>query len=204
MLELLIATNNAHKLDEFRELFADLPLLLSSLADEGIVLDPEETGTTFQENAILKARAFAQVTEKVVLADDSGLEVDGLGGEPGVHSARYAHTAKEDHIGRYQIVLDKLAARNLSWAQRTARFKCVIALVAGPSLIGTVAGSIEGYISYEPKGQNGFGYDPIFYVSELGKTLAELTPAQKHSISHRGRAARAAIPLIKHVLKIED
>ena len=110
MMELLVATNNAHKLDEYKEIFAELPLNVTSLADEGISLDPEETGGTFAEHAVLTANAFAQVSEKLVLADDSGLEVDALGGEPGVHSARYANTARDDHVGRYQIVLDRLAA----------------------------------------------------------------------------------------------
>jgi XTP/dITP diphosphohydrolase len=197
---LLIATNNAHKMEEYAEIFAELPVVITGLADEGISLDPEETGTTFKENAILKAQAFAQVSEKPVLADDSGLEVDALNGEPGVHSARYAHTARDDHVGRYQLVLDKLAAKNVPWARRTARFKCVIAVATNQRLIGTVEGTIEGFISHEPKGHNGFGYDPIFYVPEFDRTLAQLTSSQKHRISHRGRAARAAIPLLEQLL----
>jgi XTP/dITP diphosphohydrolase len=197
---LLIATNNAHKMEEYAEIFAELPVVITGLADEGISLDPEETGTTFKENAILKAQAFAQVSEKLILADDSGLEVDALNGEPGVHSARYAHTARDDHVGRYQLVLDKLAAKNVPWARRTARFKCVIAVATNQRLIGTVEGTIEGFISHEPKGQNGFGYDPIFYVPEFDQTLAQLTSSQKHRISHRGRAARAAIPLLEQLL----
>ena len=201
MMELLVATNNAHKLDEYKEIFAGLPIIVTSLADEGILLDPEETGGTFAENAVLKANAFAQVSEKLVLADDSGLEVDALGGEPGVHSARYAHTARDDHMGRYRIVLDRLAAKNVPWAQRTARFRCVIALATRQQVVGTAEGTIEGLIAYDAKGRNGFGYDPIFYVPEFDKTLAELSSAQKHRISHRGRAARAAIPLIEQLLE---
>ncbi len=199
-MELLIATNNLHKLEEFREIYADLPLTLISLAEAGIVLDPAETGVTFAENAILKARAFAAVTHLPVLADDSGLEVDALGGEPGVYSARYGNTAKNDYAGRYQLVLNQLAAKNVPWSERTARFKCVIAIAMGNELIGTVEGAIEGFISYEPKGQNGFGYDPVFYVPELNQTLGQAPPEQKHRLSHRGRAARAAIPLIKQLL----
>jgi XTP/dITP diphosphohydrolase len=145
---LLIATNNAHKMEEYAEIFAELPVVITGLADEGISLDPEETGTTFKENAILKAQAFAQVSEKLILADDSGLEVDALNGEPGVHSARYANTARDDHVGRYQLVLDKLAAKNVPWARRTARFKCVIAVATNQRLIGTVEGTIEGFISH--------------------------------------------------------
>lgn len=204
MLNLLIATNNPHKLEEYQEIFVDLPVALTTLADEGITLDPAETGATFEANAILKARAFAQASNLPVLADDSGLEVDALNGEPGVYSARYGNTAKDDHVGRYQMVLNKLVAANIPWPERTARFRCVIALATKLQLVGTVEGRVEGFISYQPKGQNGFGYDPIFFVPEFNKTLAQLSPAQKHSISHRGRAARAAIPLIKQLLADVD
>ena len=201
MFKLLIATNNAHKLDEYREIFACLPLALVSLADEGITLDPEETGATFEENAILKAEAFAQVSHLPVLADDSGLEIDALGGEPGVYSARYGNTTKDDHKGRYTMVLDKLAAQNTPWAERTARFRCVIAVAAQDKLIGTVDGTVEGIIDYEAKGENGFGYDPIFFIPEFNQTLGQLSSEQKHAISHRGRAAEAAISLIQRLLK---
>lgn len=200
MVKLLIATNNLHKLDEFKEIFAKLPIAITSLADEGITLDPAETGLTFEENAIIKAQAFAEVSDLPVLADDSGLEIDALGGEPGVRSARYQNTAKDDHVGRYQIVLDKLAAKNLPWSKRTARFRCVIAVATKQRLIGTVEGTAEGFIDYEPRGENGFGYDPVFFVPEFNQTMGEISPAQKHIISHRGRAARAAIPLIKKLL----
>ena len=198
MSRLLIATNNAHKLVELREIFADLPLTVTSLADEGITLDPEETGVTFEENAILKAKAFAQASGLPTLADDSGLEVDALSGEPGVYSARYGNTAKDDHVGRYQIVLDKLT--DVPWEERTARFRCVIAIATPTKVIGTVEGAVEGIINTGPQGEGGFGYDPVFFVPEFDKTLAQVSSAKKHSISHRGRAARAAIPLIEQVL----
>lgn len=201
MLKLLLATNNPHKVSEYQEIFAPLQVTLVTLAEEGISLDPEETGVTFAENAILKAEAFAQVTTLPVLADDSGLEVDALGGEPGVYSARYGNTPRDDHTGRYQQVLRKLAAKNVPWAERTGRFRCVVALATPAGLVGTVEGTIEGFISYEPKGSGGFGYDPIFFVPEFNQTLAQLSSAQKHAISHRGRAARAAIPLIEQLLK---
>jgi len=204
MIKLLIATNNLHKLDEYKEIFIDLPVTVTSLVDKGIILDPEETGITFEENAIIKAQAFAKVSDLPVLADDSGLEVDALDGEPGVYSARYGNTAKADHIGRYQIVLDKLAAKNLPWPKRTARFRCVIAVATKQHLIGTVEGTVEGFINYEPKGENGFGYDPIFFVPEFDQTLAELSSARKHSISHRGQAARAAISLIEQLLELRS
>lgn len=202
MIKILIATNNPHKLDEYKEIFANLPVTITCLADEGITLDPEETGTTFEENAIIKAQAFAQVSDLPVLADDSGLEVDALDGEPGIYSARYGNTAKEDHVGRYRIVLDKLAAKNPAWPERTARFRCVVAVATKQNLIGTVEGTVEGFINYDARGLNGFGYDPVFFVPEFNQTLAEMPPTQKHSISHRGRAARAAIPLIEQLLEI--
>ncbi|HMQ56342.1 MAG TPA: RdgB/HAM1 family non-canonical purine NTP pyrophosphatase [Anaerolineae bacterium] len=202
MKTLLIATNNAHKLEEYREILADLPIFLVSLAEVGIDLDPEETGTTFTENAVLKAIAFAQSANLLTLADDSGLEVDALGGEPGVYSARYGDTAKDDHLGRYRLVLDRLAG--IPWEQRTGRFKCVVALATSAGLIGTVEGAVEGYIALDPAGNGGFGYDPIFFYPPWGQTLAQISSAQKHSISHRGQAARAAIPLIQHFLNQPD
>ncbi|MCK6628883.1 MAG: RdgB/HAM1 family non-canonical purine NTP pyrophosphatase [Anaerolineae bacterium] len=197
MLKLLIASNNHNKVKEYQEILADLPVAVTYLADEGITLDPEETGVTFEENAIIKAEAFAQASGLLTLADDSGLEVDALGGEPGVYSARYEGTAKDDHVGRCHLVLDKLAAKNVPWEQRTARFRCVIALATPERLIGTVEGTVEGIIDYELKGSNGFGYDPIFFVPELNQTLGQAPGAVKHQISHRGRAGRAAAEVIQ-------
>ena len=201
MLKLLIATNNPNKAQEYQEILADLPVTVTYLADEGITLDPEETGATFAENAIIKAQAFAQASGLLTLADDSGLEVDALGGEPGVYSARYGGTAKDDHAGRNRLVLGKLVANNVLWAERTARFRCVIVLATPERLIGTVEGTVEGFIAYEPKGNNGFGYDPIFFVPELNQTLGEAPSAVKHRISHRGRAGRAAAALIERMMK---
>jgi XTP/dITP diphosphohydrolase len=201
-MKLLIATNNSHKLAEFQEIFSGLPIAITSPAEEGLSLDPEETGVTFEENAIIKALAFAQASGLPTLADDSGLEVDALGGEPGVYSARYAKTVKDDHVGRYQIVLQKLAAQQTTWPERTARFRCVVAIATKTDgLIGAVQGVVEGFIAYEPKGTGGFGYDPIFFFPEFNQTLAQLPPGEKHRVSHRGRAARAAIPLIKQLLQ---
>ena len=201
MSKLLIATNNAHKLAEYQEIFSNLPLTFTNPRAEGLSLDPEETGTTFVENAKIKALAFAATSGLPAMADDSGLEVDALDGAPGVYSARYGNTAKDDHQGRYQLLLQQLAEKNVLWAQRTARFKCVIAIAVDDAVIGVVDGAVEGFISTKPKGTNGFGYDPVFFVPEFEQTMAELSPAVKHSISHRGRAARAAIPLIENLLK---
>lgn len=193
--KLLIATNNPDKIAEYQEIFAKLPLTLTSPAEEGVWLDPDETGATFEENALLKVKEFAAASGLLTLADDSGLEIDTLNGRPGVYSARYGNTAKDDQEGRRQLVLRQMAA--IPWEQRTARFRCVIALALNDRIIGTVDGTVEGYIDYQAKGSGGFGYDPIFYLPEFDCTMAELSSAQKHAISHRGRAARAAIPLLE-------
>lgn len=197
MTKLLIATNNPHKLDEYQEILADLPFKfdLTSPARAGLSLDPAETGTTFIENAIIKAEAFAQASGLLTMADDSGLEVDALNGEPGVYSARYGDTAKDDHVGRYQLLLRKLA--DVPWEKRTARFRCVIALATPTKLLGTVTDTVEGYIAYEPRGEGGFGYDPVFFVPELDRTLAQLSSAEKHRLSHRGRAARQLVKFLQ-------
>jgi len=197
MTKLLIATNNLHKIEEFQEILADLPYELVSPQQIGLELDPDETGTTFEANAQIKAEAFAAASGLLTLADDSGLEIDALQGEPGVYSARYGNTAKHDHVARYQLVLAKMAA--IPWEQRTARFRCVIALATPTALVGFAEGKVEGFISYEPKGSGGFGYDPIFFIPELNQHMAELSSAQKHQISHRGRAAQAAVPLLAKV-----
>jgi len=197
MIKLLIATNNPGKLREYQEILTDLPVELVSPADAGLTLDPEETGSTFEENAIIKAQEFAQVSGLLTLADDSGLEIDALNGEPGVYSARYGNTAKQDHEGRYRLVLEKLA--NTPSEQRTARFKCVVALVAGEKVVGTADGAVEGVITLAPKGEGGFGYDPVFFVPEFERTMAELTSDEKNSISHRSRAVHAAMPMIEQL-----
>jgi XTP/dITP diphosphohydrolase len=197
MPTLLIATNNSHKLAEYREILAGPALDLVSPHDLGLSLDPAETGATFEENAIIKARAFAGAAGLPVLADDSGLEVDALRGAPGIYSARYGNTPQDDHPGRCRLVLKQLDG--VPWEARTARFRCVIAIATPHKVVGTVDGRVEGFINYHIRGENGFGYDPIFYVPDFEANLAEVTAARKHTISHRGRAARAAIPLIKQL-----
>lgn len=200
MARLLIATNNPDKLEEYQEILAPLSLALTHPSAEGLTLEPAETGTTFEENAVIKAIAFARASGLLTLADDSGLEVDALNGQPGVYSARYGDTAKDDHVGRCHLVLQQLAAKDISWPERTARFRCVIALADRQGLIGTVNGTVEGYIDYTLKGTNGFGYDPIFFVPEFNRTLGQVSSTLKHSISHRGRAGRAAIKLLQQYL----
>jgi XTP/dITP diphosphohydrolase len=197
MMKLLLATNNKHKIREFEQIFAGLSFEITYPAREGLNLEPEETGSTFAENAIIKARAFAEASGLLTLADDSGLEVDALNGEPGVYSARYGGTAKDDHLGRCRLVLNKLAALDIPDEARTARFRCVIAIVSPEGKIELAEGIIEGRIAYAPVGENGFGYDPIFLVPELNQTTAQLSPVDKNKISHRAQAARAAIPLLQ-------
>lgn len=199
---LLIATNNPGKLREFRELFRDMwsdfPLKLVSLSEVSIALEPEESGHTFAENAVLKARFFATRSGLPTLADDSGLEIDALGGAPGVHSARYGNTTRAQDAQRIALVLEQL--QNVPWPQRTARFRCVVAIALPDGRCETASGSVEGYIDWQPRGEYGFGYDPIFYVPEFGCTMAQLEPAVKNRISHRARALQAALPLIRRLV----
>lgn len=192
--KLLIATTNRGKLKEYRAMLDGLPFKLLSLEDARITLDVEETGETFEENAILKAKTYAAMSGLLTLADDSGLEVDALGGEPGVRSARYAGEGATSRQ-RNELLLRNLAAKD--GADRSARFRCVIA-VASPSgdWVRTVEGSCEGTIAYEMKGETGFGYDPLFIVPEYGAHMAELTMEQKNRVSHRGRAIERAKPLL--------
>jgi XTP/dITP diphosphohydrolase len=194
MHSLLLATSNLHKLEEFRAIFSDLPLRLLSLSDIHLVVDVEETGSSFAENAELKARTYAQLSRTLTLADDSGLEIDALGGAPGVHSARYLgrETSYEE---RFRVILEQL--QGLPLDQRSARFRCVIALTEPSGTFSMVEGVVEGIIADRPRGANGFGYDPIFFLPELGKTFAELEPEHKNRISHRARAAQSARKLLE-------
>ena len=185
---LLIATHNAGKLAELRELLRDAPRALVSLSDVGIDVDVEETGYTLEANAALKATTYARLACLPALADDSGLEVDALGGAPGVHSARYAGSGATD-AERIAKLLDNLAAHPQPW---TARFRCVIAIASPDGVVELHSGACEGVIISAPRGDNGFGYDPIFYLPEQNRTMAELSDAEKNAISHRGIAARKA------------
>jgi len=195
MQTLLLATSNLHKLEEFRAIFADLPWRMLSLSDIQLKMNVEETGNTFAENAELKGRAYAQVSHLLTLAEDSGLEIDALGGAPGVLSARYlgSETSYEE---RFRVILERM--KGLPPDQRNARFRCVIALVEPSGYTRMVEGVVEGVIASNPRGTNGFGYDPIFIVPELGKTFAELEPECKNRISHRARAAQLARKLLEN------
>jgi XTP/dITP diphosphohydrolase len=196
--QLVIATTNPHKVDEFRQLLAGAPFALTSLDELGVARDVPETGDTFAENAIIKARAYAEMTGLLTLADDSGLEIDALDGAPGVLSARWAGP-EVPYATRNRLLVERLAG--LPDAQRGARYRCAIAIALPPpqGLVGVVEGVFEGSIAREPVGQGGFGYDPIFFVPEQGRTVGEMTAAEKHAISHRARAARAALPLLERL-----
>ena len=185
MKELIIATNNEGKVREFQNIFSEKGYTVKSLKDFPEIDDVEETGTTFEENALLKAQTVAKALQVVVIADDSGLEVDALNGEPGVYSARYAGTDKNDEAN-IDKVLEKL--QDIPEEKRTARFVCVLAVAMPDGESFTVRGTCEGFIASERKGENGFGYDPIFYIKEIDKTMAQLSKEEKNKISHRARA----------------
>lgn len=195
MRTLLIATTNRHKLEEFRAMFSDLPYQLLSLSDIQPCEEVEETGTTFRENAELKALTYARVSGLLTLADDSGLEIDALDGAPGVYSARFAgvNTSYEE---RFRLIFAKM--HGLPSSRRTARFHCVITIAEPSGLYQSVDGVIEGVITEEARGTHGFGYDPIFLVPSLGKTTAELLPEHKNQISHRAQAVRLARTLLEN------
>ena len=199
MTKLLVATHNKGKVKEFAEMLADLKIEWLSLDDVGVIEDVEETGSTFRENSTLKARAYAAETGLLTLADDSGLEVDALDGAPGVYTARYGGAGLTD-VQRYQKLLE--AIKDVPEPQRTARFRCVIVL-AGPDgdLLGESEGVSDGQIAFAPAGEGGFGYDPVFYLPQFGQTMAQLSPAEKHKISHRGRAVQAIVPRLRELLQ---
>jgi XTP/dITP diphosphohydrolase len=196
--KLLVATHNPGKVREYQTLLADLPLEVTYLDAEGITLEVEETGLTFAENAVLKATTYARASGLWTWADDSGLEVDALGGAPGVYSARYGGPGLSD-ADRYRKLLDALTG--VPWAGRTARFRCVVALATPAGDVRTGDGACEGIIAFGPVGSNGFGYDPVFYLPDRGQTMAQLPAETKHEISHRGRASRAAETLLEAMFR---
>lgn len=198
MRKIVLATRNKGKILEIKELLVGLPLEIIGLEHYHDFPTIAETGVTFQENAVLKARITAQFAHELALADDSGLEVESLNGEPGVYSARYGDPGWDDHR-RYQYLLEKMA--DIPQNKRNARFRCIVA-VYDPlnGLIATGEGKIAGVILTKPKGTNGFGYDPVFYLPEKGCTMAELSEAEKNQISHRGLAIRSIIPKLNEIL----
>lgn len=196
MKRMIFATGNENKMKEIREILGALPLEILSMKEAGVSADIVEDGKTFEENALIKARAIFKLAGEMVLADDSGLEIDYLNKEPGIYSARYMGEDTSYHI-KNKSLIDRL--EGVPDEKRTARFVCAIAAVFPDGKELVVRGTVEGIIGYEEKGENGFGYDPIFYLPERGCTTAELPPEEKNSISHRGNALR----LMKELLERE-
>ncbi|HCH62731.1 MAG TPA: non-canonical purine NTP pyrophosphatase, RdgB/HAM1 family [Deltaproteobacteria bacterium] len=192
-MQVVLATWNAHKVREIREILADAPFTVVCLADLPPIPESPETGHTFAENALQKARFVAERIDGVVVADDSGLEVDALGGAPGVHSKRF--TPEATHAANNHHLLERMDGKS----ERTARFRCCIAVVFGAEA-RTAQGSCEGTILTAPRGEGGFGYDPLFAPIELGgRSMAEASAAEKNAISHRGRAFRALPRLLSEL-----
>ncbi len=188
MKKIIFATGNQDKMREIREIMADVDVEVISMKEAGIVVDVVEDGVTFEQNGLIKARAIAEHTDAIVLADDSGLEIDYLDKAPGVYSARFMGEDTSYAI-KNQALIDKLAG--VPKEARTARFVCAIAAVLPDKSELVVRETMEGYIGYEAEGENGFGYDPIFYLDEFGCSSAALSREQKNAISHRGKALRA-------------
>lgn len=183
-MKIIAATKNKNKLREFGEILKGFDII--SQEEAGVDIDVEETGTTFEENSYLKAKAIFDATGICAIADDSGLCVDALGGEPGIYSARYGGEGLDDK-GRTALLLKNM--ESVPDEKRSARFVCVITLVGNEGII-TARAECEGKIDYSPKGENGFGYDPVFFVEQFGKTMAEVSPEEKNAISHRGKALK--------------
>ncbi len=188
-MKVVLASKNPHKLEEISQITSRFGMELVLQSQLGVDLDVEETGTTFEENSLQKAWAVMKATGLPALADDSGIAVDALGGEPGVYSARYGFDESLDDWGRLQLLLKNM--EKVPDGQRQAKFVCVITMVTPEEQIIQARGEIHGELTRKPRGENGFGYDPIFYYPPLGKTTAELTAEEKHAVSHRGNALRA-------------
>ncbi len=186
---LVIASGNKGKIGEFKKLLDDFPI---DLLTQPVGFEIEETGSTFMENARIKAIAVSQATGNLSLADDSGLSVEALGGAPGIYSSRYASSDKQR--------IEKLLAELKPFSNRKAKFECALCIASGEKVLIEVSGFCEGLITFFPKGQNGFGYDPIFEVSGLGETYAEMDHEKKKHIGHRGNAFKLLIPKLKQLL----
>ena len=198
MRRLVLASRNKGKINELRELLSGLPLEIVGLDQYPGAPEVAEAGKTFSENAIIKAKAIGEYTGELTLADDSGLEVDFLNGEPGVYSARYGEPGWNDRQ-RYQYLLQKL--QNVPHDRRQARFRSVVAVFdPGAGRLELAEGAVSGVIVDEPRGNQGFGYDPVFFLPEYQQTMAELSAARKNDLSHRGRAIQAIMPRIQQML----
>ena len=190
MRKFIAATKNKGKLKEIEEILVGLPLRIISMEEAGITMDIEETGTTFEENALIKAREIYKITGEMVMADDSGLEIDFLNGAPGIYSARFAGVGATDKDKNDKILS---LLRDVPFEQRAARFVCAIAVILPNGSDFTVKGVCEGVIGFEASGNNGFGYDPLFYLPEYKLTTAQMPPNEKHKISHRGKALQCMV-----------
>lgn len=187
MTEIIFATGNAGKAREVAMMFADMDVCVKTLKEAGIEAEIIEDGKTFMENARIKAETIAKYTDKIVLADDSGLVIDYLNGEPGIYSARYMGEATSYDIKNNNI-LERMSG--VPEAERTARFICAMVAAMPDGEVIETEGTMEGIIGWEIAGSNGFGYDPVFYLPQFGKSSAEITPEQKNEVSHRGKALR--------------
>ena len=194
-MKFLVATQNEGKKEEYRELLDGLRAEIVFPDDLGLELNVREDGTTYAQNALKKARAFASASRLLTIADDSGLEVDALSGAPGLHSARYAEGTDADRVDK---LLEAMSA--VPWEERTARFRCVLVVITHSSRVVESEGICEGVIALEPQGEGGFGYDPIFYVPGRGRTMAQLPRKTKNRISHRARAVQGALPALAELL----
>ena len=195
---LLLATTNSGKIREYRSLFSGLGYHITTLTEQGISKVIAETGSSYEQNAKAKAIAYAKLSQLITISDDSGLEVDALSGKPGVHSARFAGENTTDE-GKVKTLLSKL--NGIPWEKRTACFKCVIAIATPGGQLELCHGECRGMISFERSGVSGFGYDPIFYLPSIKKTMAELSFKEKNKISHRAQASHIAIQLLKQLHK---
>lgn len=197
MKKIIVATQNQGKVKEIKAVLSDLPVEVYTMSEAGIDMDIEENGTTFEENAIIKAEALTNYTDAIVIADDSGLEIDCLNKEPGVYSARYLGK-DTPYTEKNQIILERL--KDVKRQERTARFVCAIAMAMKGKETQTAVQTLEGYIGFEAEGTNGFGYDPIFFVPGLERSTATLTMEEKNEISHRAKALRVMKEKIKSML----
>lgn len=197
MKQVIVATQNKGKVKEIKKMLETLDVDVKTMGEIGVDIEIEENGTTFEENAIIKAEALTDYTDAIVIADDSGLEIDYLNKEPGVYSARYLgkDTPYEE---KNQIILERL--KDVPKEKRSARFVCAMAIAQKGKETKTAKGVMEGYIGYEAVGENGFGYDPIFFMDELGTSTAAISMEQKNEISHRSKALRKIETLIKEML----
>ena len=194
-MKVVLASKNKHKLVEISQITKQFGMELVLQAELGVDIDVEETGSTFEENSLLKAEAVMKATGLPALADDSGISVDALGGAPGIYSARYGFDESLDDWGRLQLLLKN--TENVPDEQRQAKFVCVISFVTPEGQIIQARGEIHGELTREPRGENGFGYDPIFYYPPLGKTTAELSAEEKNEVSHRGNALKVFYEKLK-------